>query len=140
MKTDIRKFKQYLSETMIQVFEHTGNVDSLLFILYKDDKLLITTIPTIIMTNLDAKNFIAILIREKCKDPNMKSVALISEVDISDENHEKTADGLMLSISIPEGDDVTIWKVDCENHKVLGKDSEEFTTEDRGRFSRFFQK
>lgn len=139
MRTDIKKFKKYLSETMIQVFEKNGGTSSMLFFLYKDDRLMIKYIPEIIMSDIEAKNFIAVLIREKCKDPNMKAVAMITGVNIRNDQNEKTADGLMLNISIPGGDDITIYEVDCENEKVLGIHYEEFSTENRGRFSGFFQ-
>jgi len=45
----------------------------------------------------------------------------------------------VLTISSPEGDDITIYKVDCKNKKVLSIDHEGFSTEKQGRFTGFFK-
>jgi hypothetical protein len=124
---------------MIQVFEEMGGTGSQMFFLYKDKSLFIKTIPIEIMSSIETKNFLTILIREKCKDPNVEAAAMVAEVNIRNEQDVKVADGLMLTISIPEGDYVILYKVDCKTNKVLGIDHEGFSTENRGRFTGFLK-
>lgn len=118
----------------------TGEINSMVIFLKKFDNLIsVKNISDEIMSSIPAKNLLAELIREKCKDPLNLAVALIAEVNIRDDNDVKTGDGLMLLVSTREGDDLTIYEVDCENKKVLDVYHKEHSDEDRGRFSNFFE-
>ena len=140
MNSDITRFKPAMEKCAKQTFEMTGQINSMVIFLKKFDNVIsITNISDEIMSSIPAKNLLAELIREKCKDPLNLAVALIAEVNIRDEDDVKTGDGLMLLVSTREGDDLTIYEVDCENKKVLGVHYDEQSNEDRGRFSNFFE-
>jgi hypothetical protein len=140
MNSDITRFKPAMEKCAKQTFEMTGQINSMVIFLKKFDNVIsITNISDEIMSSIPAKNLLAELIREKCKDPLNLAVALIAEVNIRDEDDVKTGDGLMLLVSTREGDDLTIYEVDCENKKVLGVHYDEQSNEDRGRFSIFFE-
>lgn len=140
MNSDITRFKQTIGKCAKHTFETTGEISSLVIFLKKFDNVIsVKNISDEIMSSIPAKNLLAELIREKCKDPLNLAVALIAEVNIGDENDVKTGDGLMLLVSTREGDDLTIYEVDCENKKVLGVHYDGQSNEDRGRFSNFFE-
>jgi|WetSurSiteA1Bulk_404760.scaffolds.fasta_scaffold00059_11 hypothetical protein len=140
MNSEIERFKLTMENCAKQTFEMTGRVNSMVIFLKKmHNTITVKSIPDEIMSSIPAKNLLAELIREKCKDPLNLAVALITEVNIRDENDVKTGDGLMLIVSSRDGDDLTIYEVDCDNKKVLGVHYDEQFNEDRGRFSNFFE-
>ena len=138
MKPEMQKFKKTMSNIMIQVFEKTGGTVSQMFFLCKDNSLFIKTYPNENMSSNEAKYFVEFLIKEKCKEPNAEAAAMTVEVNIRNDQGDKTDDGLMLIISAPEGIDVTIYKVDCDDKKVIGIYHEGFSPNHRDRSSSFF--
>lgn len=141
MKDDIKKFKDQLIDTMTKAFETDGQFIATVFFLNQNDDLLITVIPGALMATNSGKDSLACFIKEKCKDSNMKAVAIIMEINIKDHNNIKIGDGIMLIVSSREGDDVTIFNVDCIHKKVLEQYPTNLPgTSFKGRFSGFFNK
>ena len=53
------------------------------------------------------------MINEKCKDPNVRAFAMVTEVNIWDNDEVKIADGLMLTIYSSDGDYNKVIEVFC---------------------------
>ncbi len=119
MKEHIRKFKDQVIETMVTAFEIEGKHPTTTFFLIRNDELLITVIPCALMATNSGKDSLVRLIKAKCKDPDVKAVAFITEIDLKDNQRNKTGDGIMVVISCSDGDEISIYNVDCDRKKVL---------------------
>jgi len=139
MKLDIQGFKELLTHKMESTFESTGEVGPIVFFLRRDENVMIGKIPPGAMSSIEGKNHLADNIREICRDPITMATALMAEVNIRDNEGNKTADGIMLVVSTLEGDDITLYEVDCDKNKMLGIHCEKEGTDLRGRFTGFFQ-
>jgi hypothetical protein len=140
MKEEIKKFKDQLIKTMTTAFEIDGQFVPTVFFLKRDGQLLILVAPGDIMATNQSKDSLANLIKEKCKDPLMKAAAIIMEINIKNPDGTKIGDGLLMVVSTKEGDDVTIYNVDCDRKKVIGLYNTDLPgAKFRGRFSGFFQ-
>lgn len=140
MKTEIKNFKDKLIETMVPAYEIDGQFIRSAFLLTQNDCIIGFVAPLTkyeINTGVDS---LADFISEKCKDPNIKAVAIIMEINIKNPNGIKIGDGLTVLVSSIDGDDLTIYTRDCDQKKVhefcnTGLPGVEF----KGGFSRFFQ-
>lgn len=140
MKEDIKKFKDQLIDTMISAFEIDGQFVPTVFFLTQNDDLMILVVPWDIMETNTRKDSLATLIKEKCKDPFTKAAAIIMETNIKNPDGIKIGDGLMLVVSTRDGDDLTVYNVDCDQKKVIGLYNTDLPgAKFRGRFSGFFQ-
>lgn len=140
MKEEIRKFKDHLIDNMTTAFEIDGQFITTVFFLTQNDNLMILVAPPDIMASNQKKDSLAYFIKQKCKDPNIKAAAIIMEINIKDSDGNKTGDGLMLVVSSIDGDDLTVYNVDCDQKKVIGLYNTELPgAKFRGRFSGFFQ-
>ncbi len=140
MKPEIKKFKNQLIETMVPAFEIDGQFVRTAFFLTQNDSIIGLVAPLTKNETNPGMDSLADFIKEKCKDPNIKAVAVIMEINIKNPNGIKIGDGLMIVVSSIEGDDVTVYNVDCDQKKVVGLyDTDLPGAIFRGRFSGFFQ-
>jgi hypothetical protein len=140
MKPEIEKFKNQLIETMVPAFEMDGQFVRTAFFLTQNDCIIGLAAPLTKNETNPGMDSLADLIREKCKDPNIKAVAVMMEINIKNPNGTKVGDGLMIVVSSIDGDDVTVFNVDCDQKKVIGLYNTDLPgAKFRGGFSGFFQ-
>ncbi|MBN1187452.1 MAG: hypothetical protein JXB49_34570 [Bacteroidales bacterium] len=140
MKEDIEKFKDQLIETMVPAFEIDGQFVRTAFLLTQNDSIIGLVAPLTKNETNTGIDSLADFIREKCKDPNIKAVAVIMEINIKNPDGVKIGDGLMVLVSSIEGDDLKIYTRDCDQKKVLELYNTDLPgVEFKGGFSGFFQ-
>jgi len=77
-------------------------------------------------------------IRQHCMRPDIVAASLIFEVDLLDDNENKTGDGLMNILSTPQLDEVLTYTVDRKTREVLSSERKIRAREISGRLSGFF--
>lgn len=140
MKTEVEKFKNQLIETMVPAFETDGQFVRTAFLLTQNDCIIGLVAPLIKNETNPGTDSLADFISEKCKDPNIKAVAIIMEINLKNPYGIKIGDGLSVLVSSIEGDDLTIYTRDCDQKKVLELYKTDLPgVKFKGGFSNFFQ-
>jgi hypothetical protein len=140
MKEDIEKFKNKLIETMVPAFDIDGQFVRTAFFLTQNDCIIGLVAPITRNEINTGRDSLIYFIKEKCKDPNIKAVAVMMEINIKNPNGVKIGDGLSIIVSSIDGDDITIFNVDCDQKKVFGLYKVDLPgAKLRGGFSNFFQ-
>jgi len=125
---------------MTSRFEIGGHVSPVIFYLRHDEYVGIHRIANGAMSSNESKDLLVESIKDICQDPITRAAAFISEVNIRDEDGTKVADGLMMVFSSLEGEELKIYKVDCDSNKILGLHLEKNTAGMKVRFTGFFNK
>lgn len=155
--TKLNDFKEVLRSGMIENFEKHGYLTPLVFF-YKDDQPLMSVIPPEYLQSQEGKEILGDMIKSFCAQPNVFAAGIIIEANAAklDSECEKCKrilkgeikvselndklDIILMIFSTPEGEEMIVYEVDCENHKVGAKFGEEDNNIKSigGRFSKFF--